>query len=158
MTWKRSILADGERKAVAETLQPVLADLVDLALQIKQAHWNVKGPNFRAVHLQLDEVVESVRTASDDVAERIDTLGHPAVGDAAVVQEQSRLEAYPRDFVNAPKTISLIADRLSKTLQGVRDAIEKTDPKDPVTGDLLIGISGDLEKHLWMIQAQEGEA
>jgi starvation-inducible DNA-binding protein len=100
--------------------------------------------------------VTAARTASDDVAERISTLGRPADGRVATVGSTTRLQEYPGDFVNKDETVRLISDRLAQTIEGLRAAQEVTSETDPVSEDLLIGISGGLEKILWMIQAQEG--
>lgn len=156
MTWKRTILESPQRQAVTEALNDVLADLTDLSLQIKMAHWNVSGQQFRAVHLQLDEIVDDVRTSLDEVAERMTTLSTAPDGNVKPVASNSRLEHYPGGFIDAPQTISLVADRLAQTVEGVRTAIKTTGEVDPVTEDLLIATSQGLEKHLWMLQAQEG--
>ena len=155
MAFKRKILKGGSQKQVAGALQKVLADLVDLSLQLKQAHWNVRGHNFRPLHLQLDEIVETARTASDDVAERLATLGTPPDGRLTTVSKETSLEAYPPEFISWQQTIGLVADRLMTVVNTVRSGIETTGKHDPVSEDLLIGISAELEKHLWMVQAQE---
>jgi starvation-inducible DNA-binding protein len=153
--FKRDILSDENRTTTVSALQNCLTNLIDLALQGKQAHWNVMGKNFRTVHLQLDEIIDSTRAASDDVAERIVTLGVPADGRADVVAKASCLTAFPDGMHRADETVTLISDRLATTVESLRSGIEKTGATDPVTEDLLIGISAVLEKHLWMLQAQE---
>lgn len=155
MAFKRDILPADATKKVAGALQKVLVDLVDLSLQLKQAHWNVRGQMFRAVHLQLDEIVETARDASDDVAERLATLGVPPDGRLVTLTESTSLEAYPPEFIGWQQTITLVADRLMATIKQVRDGIEIAGEVDPISEDLLIEVSGDLEKHLWMVQAQE---
>lgn len=152
---RRVIDGDARTKTIA-ALQACLADLIDLALQGKQAHWNVVGPNFKAVHEQLDEVIETARAASDAVAERIVTLAEPADGLVATVAEKSRLAPFPRGLNSVPETVTLTADRLQTTIAGLRESITATGDTDPVSEDLLIGQSAELEKHLWMVQAQEG--
>ncbi|MCA9152383.1 MAG: DNA starvation/stationary phase protection protein, partial [Planctomycetales bacterium] len=82
---KRSILKSDQRDTTVKQLQSCLYDLIDLALQGKEAHWNVLGPNFRSVHLQLDEIIDSARNASDEVAERIVTLGLSPDGRASQI-------------------------------------------------------------------------
>jgi starvation-inducible DNA-binding protein len=156
MAWKREILSGPKRDKTVAALQAVLSDLIDLSLQGKQAHWNVKGPQFKSIHEQLDEVVNAARLASDEVAERISTLGLPADGRIATVGSSTRLPEYPGDFVTKEDTVRLIADRLAQTIEGLRAAEQITDETDPVSQDLLIGISGGFEKTLWMLQAQEG--
>jgi starvation-inducible DNA-binding protein len=136
-------------------LQTCLYDLIDLALQGKQAHWNVVGTQFRSVHLELDEIIASVREASDDVAERIATLGISPDGRASIVGERTRLKSFPEGLQTASATVTIYSDRLSSTVDGIREGISAVASHDPVSEDLLIGIAGRLEKHLWMLQSQE---
>ncbi len=153
--FKRNLLTGDEQAKVVPLLQRNLVDLVDLSLQLKQAHWNVVGPNFRSVHLQLDEILESVRVASDDIAERVVTVGHAADGRSATVSSKSRLEAYPEGFRNVRATISTVADRITTATEGLRASMKVLGELDTVSEDLLIGIAAGMEKHLWMLQAQE---
>lgn len=155
MAFKRSILTGEPKQKVADALQNVLADLVDLSLQLKQAHWNVRGEHFRPLHLQLDEIVETTRAASDDVAERLATLGVAPDGRLATVSKTTSLEAYPPEFIGWQQTVTLVADRLMTAIKGVRKSMDIAGEHDPVTEDLLIEVSSELEKHLWMVQAQE---
>jgi starvation-inducible DNA-binding protein len=153
--FKRDILETDARGETTFLLQANLVNLIDLALILKQAHWNVLGPNFRSVHLQLDEIIETVRQASDEVAERINTLGVAPDGRSSTVAASSDLENYPDDFQKVPDTLSNVADALMTTVESLREAIAKLGDLDPVSEDLCIGVSAGLEKHLWMIQAQE---
>ncbi|MCA9233979.1 MAG: DNA starvation/stationary phase protection protein Dps [Planctomycetales bacterium] len=153
---KRHVVDGKKRTETITLLQGCLADLIDLALQGKQAHWNVVGPNFRSMHLQLDEIIALARDASDAVAERIVTLGDPAEGRASYVAETTRLDAYPKGLQSVSDTVSLVADRLMKVIAGLREAIDAVGDLDPVSQDLLIAQAGGLEKYLWMVQAQEG--
>ena len=153
--FKRDILSGETNDEVTTLLQHNLVNLIDLALLMKQAHWNVVGPNFRSIHLHLDEIIEAVRAGSDEVAERVTTLGVAPDGRAQTVAENSELAGYPRDFVKVPDTISQVADAMKTTIDALRSSIEKLGDLDPITEDLCIAISGSLEKHLWMLQAQE---
>ncbi|TWU00649.1 DNA protection during starvation protein [Botrimarina colliarenosi] len=153
---RRHVVEGADRTKTIESLQACLVDLIDLALQGKQAHWNVVGPNFRAVHLQLDEIIESARAASDEVAERIVTLGEPAEGRAAAVAAASRIDEFPAGLHSVSTVVTHVADRLEQTIAGLRKAIDAVEKTDPISQDLLIGVSATLEKHLWMVQAQEG--
>jgi starvation-inducible DNA-binding protein len=152
---KRSIVSDATRDKTAAILQACLADLVDLSLQGKQAHWNLLGNRFRSVHLQLDEIIDSARLSGDEVAERIVTLGAAADGRAQQIASTTRLAEFPGGLLSVDDTISHFSDRLATTIGGIREAITAVGDLDPVSEDLLIGISGGLEKHLWMMQAQE---
>lgn len=154
-TFKRDILKSDACGKTTVLLQANLVNLIDLALLLKQAHWNVLGPNFRSVHLQLDEIIETVRMASDEVAERINTLGVAPDGRSSTVADSSDLEKYPDDFQKVPETLSNVADALMTTIDSLRKAITVLGDLDPISEDLCIGVSAGLEKHLWMIQAQE---
>jgi starvation-inducible DNA-binding protein len=155
--FKRAVLDSRVQGEVASLLQDCLVNLVDLSLQLKQAHWNVVGKNFRSIHLQLDEILLTTREASDDVAERVVAIGSSADGRARKVAEQSNLRPYEPGFHPVATTVSEVADRVDTTIQGLRRAIERLGELDPISEDLLIGISADLEKHLWMLQSQELE-
>ncbi|TWU08427.1 DNA starvation/stationary phase protection protein Dps [Stieleria varia] len=153
--FKRQILTSDANQETVSLLQANLVNLVDLALLLKQAHWNVLGTNFRSVHLQLDEIIASVRNASDEVAERVSTLGVAPDGRSETVAKDTDLSTYPDGFQKVPATLQHVADALMTTIEQIRDAIEKLGEMDPISEDLLIGISATLEKHLWMVQAQE---
>ena len=152
---KREILQAEDRDKTVTALKANLYDLIDLALQGKQAHWNVVGVHFRSVHLELDEIIATVREGSDEVAERIATLGVSPDGRATAVGKNSRLDAFPEGLQAAEATVTAYSDRLASTVQGLRAGINIVGSHDPVSEDLLIGIAGKLEKHLWMLQAQE---
>ena len=154
-TFHRHVLSEKNAQATVELLQKDLVNLVDLALQLKQAHWNVVGANFRSIHLQLDEIIDSVRLGSDEIAERVVQLGHAPDGRAATVANASALKAYPSEFVKVTDTVTAVADRLAPAIEGLRASIEKLGDLDPISEDMLIGLSATLEKHLWMVQSQE---
>lgn len=153
--FKRLILSEDDTKTAVTTLQKRLVDLIDLALQLKQAHWTVVGQNFRTVHLQLDEILVDVRNGSDDVAERISTLGIAPDGLAKTVAGEATLKQMEVKFDCAKATITIVADMLKTTISGLRESIEIVGEIDPISEDILIQLSGSLEKHLWMVQAQE---
>lgn len=157
MFWKRSLLSDEQAKTVAAALQQALVDFIALGLQGKQAHWNIHGPKFLSVHEKLDEIVDFARTASDEIAERMDQIGVAPDGRIRTVAETSRLEAYPPGFVPVERGVSLIADRLHAVAKTAREAIEKVGDADPLTQDMLTGFAEQLEKQLWMFQAVEKE-
>ncbi len=154
MHWKRVPLSDADAQQVSAALQQVLVDLIALALQGKQAHWNVEGKDFLAVHLKLDEIIAVAREAGDTVAERIVQLGVSPDGRAKTVAETSRLEPYPEGFVPVGRTVSLVADRLFTVAKSLREGIDAVEA-DPLSADLLTGIGEKVEKELWMIQAIE---
>jgi len=153
--FKRSVLSDQDTATVVASLQQRLVDMIDLALQLKQAHWCVVGSNFRTVHLQLDEILVDVRDASDEIAERVSALGVAPDGRVKTVADSSQLTALSDQFESASATITAVADRLKASIVGLRESIEILGNVDPISEDLLIGISAPLEKHLWMVQSQE---
>ncbi|MGV3485291.1 MAG: Dps family protein [Planctomycetaceae bacterium] len=153
--FKHPILPAAKQKETSELLQQSLVNLVDLSLLLKQAHWNVVGSHFRAVHLQLDEIIVTVRDASDETAERMSTLGIAPDGRSSTVAKRTSLQAYPDGFQKVETTLTLVSNALNETIHGLREAIDKLGDLDPISEDLFIGISASLEKHLWMVQAQE---
>src|SRR6266700_5325946 len=90
-------LREKTRRAMVELLNQHLADVLDLGLQAKQAHWNVKGPDFIGLHELFDKVAEQLEEFTDDIAERAVELGGTALGTVQIVSKQSRLPAYPLD-------------------------------------------------------------
>jgi starvation-inducible DNA-binding protein len=150
-----SPLGDSEREATGAVLQSTLVDLVDLSLIAKQAHWNVVGKNFRSVHLQLDELVTTARTYTDQVAERAAALGISPNGKAKTVSETSGLPPFPDGWHKEPEVVQAVVATLAKLIQRLRERIETTDKTDLVTQDLLIEITRQLEEAHWMWQAQQ---
>lgn len=152
---QRLVMQEQTRDQVAPLLQQCLVNLIDLGLQGKQAHWNLIGCHFRPFHLQLDDIIDTARDASDEVAERIATLNVAADGRAETIHSQSALAAFPEGRQQVEDAVSLIADRLNTTIHGLRDGIDRLNDLDLVSQDMLLGICGKLEKHLWMVQVQE---
>ncbi|TGB03104.1 DNA starvation/stationary phase protection protein [Streptomyces sp. MZ04] len=152
----KSPLSDADLKTVSDALQGALVDLVDLSLVAKQIHWNVVGPRFRSVHLQLDEVVDTARLHSDTVAERASTLGVPPDGRAATVARSSGIGAVAEGWVKDADAVGTLVDALGAVITRMRERVNATGEADPVSQDIFIGITADLEKHHWMFQAENG--
>ncbi|WP_369195471.1 Dps family protein [Streptomyces djakartensis] len=152
----KSPLSDANLKTVSEALQGALVDLVDLALVAKQIHWNVVGPRFRSVHLQLDEVVDTARTYSDTVAERAAALGISPDGRAATVAVGSGIGVTPEGWVDDTTAVRTLVEALGAVIVRMRERIETTGEPDPVSQDIFIGMTAALEKHHWMFQAENG--
>ncbi len=134
-------------------LQSALTDLIDLSLIGKQAHWNVHGTHFRSVHLELDELIATARTASDDVAERLRAVGGLPDGRAGTVAKESQIADPGAGMLDDDKTIALVTDAIA----GVADRIESSLPSlenDLPTQDLLISIVTALNKAGWMFAQQ----
>ncbi|NBE53140.1 Dps family protein [Streptomyces boluensis] len=151
-----SPLSDADLKTVGDALQGALVDLVDLSLVAKQVHWNVVGPRFRSVHLQLDEVVDTARLHSDTVAERASTLGVSPDGRSATVARSSGIAAAPDGWVKDVDAVQTLVDALGAVITRMRERVDGTGEADPVSQDIFIGITADLEKHHWMFQAENG--
>lgn len=154
MTVVKSPLPDQSRKIAGEALQGALVDLVDLALVAKQVHWNIIGPRFRSIHLQLDEVVATARTASDTVAERASAIGVSPDGRAGTVAKTSGIDTVTDGWIKDEEAVGIMVAALGAIITRMRERITATDEADLVTQDMLIGIAGELEKQHWMFQAE----
>ncbi|WP_200301708.1 Dps family protein [Streptomyces adelaidensis] len=154
MSVVKSPLSEADLRTVSEALQGALVDLVDLSLVAKQIHWNVVGPRFRSVHLQLDEVVDTARLHSDTVAERAATLGVSPDGRAGTVAGSSGIGKIPDGWVKDTDAVGSLVDGLGAVITRMRTRVESTAEADPVSQDIFIGVTADLEKHHWMFQAE----
>ncbi|HEX3592055.1 MAG TPA: DNA starvation/stationary phase protection protein [Pseudonocardiaceae bacterium] len=139
-------------------LQQLLADLVALHLQCKQAHWNVVGHNFRDLHLQLDEIVDEAREAADTIAERMRALGATPDGRVPTVAASATLSEFPAGEQDVRNVVDLITARLNATAGTARAIHDSVDDEDPSTADLLHGIIIALEKRAWMLSAENSAA
>ncbi|MEV7845642.1 DNA starvation/stationary phase protection protein [Streptomyces cyaneofuscatus] len=154
MSVVKSPLSESDLKLVGEALQGALVDLVDLSLAAKQIHWNVVGPRFRSVHLQLDDVVVTARQHSDTVAERASAIGVNPDGRSATVAKETAIRSVPEGWIKDTDAVKALVDALGVVIGRMRERIEVTDAPDPVTQDILISLTADLEKHAWMFQAE----
>jgi starvation-inducible DNA-binding protein len=157
MTVVTSPLSDGARKTVGECLQGTLVDLIDLSLVAKQVHWNIFGPRFRSIHLQLDDVVTTARSYSDTVAERASAIGVSPDGRAVTVARTSGIDTVTDGWIKDSEVVDVMVAALGAVIARVRERIAATDEPDLVTQDILIGLAADLEKHHWMFQAENVE-
>ncbi|MBM9507166.1 Dps family protein [Actinacidiphila acididurans] len=154
MTVVKSPLSEDSRKIVADALQSALVDLIDLSLIGKQVHWNIIGPRFRSIHLQLDEVVGYARSASDLVAERAAALGITPDGRAGTVARTTGIDTVTDGWVKDAEVVEIMVGALHSVITRMRERVTTTEEPDPVTQDLLIGITRELEKEHWMFQAE----
>ena len=131
-----------------------LADAVDLQMQMKQAHWNVKGPHFIGLHEIFDKIDEAVEAYVDLIAERIVQLGGIAEGTARVAAERSRLEEYPLDIADGHAHVEAVSKALSTFGREVRKTIDEADElQDADTADMFTEISRGIDKWLWFVEA-----
>ena len=140
--------------ALCAHLQDVLADLIVLSLQGKQAHWTVVGRNFRDLHLQLDEIVAQAREYSDTIAERMRALNAVPDGRAGTIAKTTSLEVFPLGEPSTAETAELISERLWRVAGTARRVHDAVDAEDPTTADLLHVIIDGLEKQAWMLSAE----
>ncbi|GAA5190443.1 DNA starvation/stationary phase protection protein [Arthrobacter gyeryongensis] len=141
-------------QTLADNLQLVLTDLIELQLQGKQAHWNIVGANFRDLHLQLDELVAAAREFADETAERMRALHALPDGRSSTIAASTRLEQFPAGLTKTKDAVKLITDRLERTVQTMRDVHDEVDAEDPTTADLLHAFIARLEQLAWMISAE----
>ena len=142
------------RIELGRLLNQRLADAIDLQSQAKQAHWNVKGPHFIALHKLFDEVYESVGEYVDLIAERIAQLGGVAEGTVRAAARRSRLEEYPPDIAEGSAHVQALAKALATFGREVRLAIDEADDLDDAdTVDLFTEVSRGIDKWLWMVEA-----
>ena len=139
--------------SVGSALQSVLVDLIDISLQGKQAHWNIQGPRFRSLHLQLDEIDDFARTASDEVPERMAAIGVAPDGRASQVNSTSGIGDISASWIKVSDGYEIIESKLQTASDNIKKNLESVDPADPLSGDLLIGIATELEKQAWMLRA-----
>lgn len=142
------------RSKVASLLNARLADALDLEAASKQAHWNVKGPHFIALHELFDKVHDSIEDHVDTLAERITALGATAHGTVHAAARATSLAPYPEDITEGAAHLEALGDRLAEFGKNSRAAIAESDELgDADTADLFTGISRDLDKHLWLLEA-----
>lgn len=154
MSVVKSALSASARKTTGDALQGALVDLLDLSLVAKQAHWNIIGPRFRSIHLQLDEVVATARAYVDTVAERAAAIGVSPDGRAETIAKNSSLPTGKDGWIQDQDVIELLIDAFGKIIGRMRERIDATDKADPVTQDLFIGLTAELEKEQWMFVAE----
>ncbi|MDB6066270.1 MAG: hypothetical protein JWR26_2478 [Pedosphaera sp.] len=131
-----------------------LADAVDLQMQMKQAHWNVKGPSFIGLHELFDKVDEAVESYVDMIAERIVQLGGIAEGTVRVAAARTRLAEYPLNIADGMAHVEAVARALSTFGHEARNTIMQADELDDAdTGDLFTEISRGIDKWLWFVEA-----
>ncbi|HUN08530.1 MAG TPA: DNA starvation/stationary phase protection protein Dps [Aggregatilineales bacterium] len=153
-TFKTSIdLPAKTRESVIVLLNQQLADTFDLLSQTKQAHWNVKGMNFIALHKLFDELVDTLEDQVDEIAERVTALGGLAMGTARMAAANSTLPEFPT-VTAGEDVVKALVERYAALAKSTRAAIDTADKAgDADTADLFTGVSRDLDKHLWFLEA-----
>src|SRR6186713_740959 len=153
----RNDLPEAVRRKVVDLLNQNLADVLDLGLQTKQAHWNVRGPHFIALHELFDKLAEDLEGPVDDIAERVTALGGVARGTARMAARESRLSELPGDNFDGLVVVAALADRYAALAASTRKAIDTAGKAgDADTSDLFTGVSRGLDKALWFLEAHLG--
>src|SRR5687767_8412401 len=147
-------LSKDRREKLVEILNGRLADASDLKSQAKQAHWNVKGMSFIALHELFDDVATAVEGQIDLIAERITTLGGTAMGTVRLAAENSSLSEYPHEITDGASHVDALSTALADFGKEVRKGIdEAADLGDQDTADLFTEISREIDKQLWFVEA-----
>lgn len=134
-------------------LQDRLVGLLDLGLVLKHIHWNVVGPSFVSVHEMLDDQVDPVRRMSDAVAERIATLGGIPDGNAGAIVAQRTWDDYPHGRATFLRHLAELDAVYGGVIGSHRAAIADVADLDPVTEDLLISQTAQLELFQWFVRS-----
>jgi starvation-inducible DNA-binding protein len=140
-------------KSVA-VLNRHLAATIDLHAQVKQAHWNVRGPTFIAIHELFDKVAAAAEEYSDLVAERAGALSGTAEGTIQVAVEHSFLDRYRLGIADAEAHIGAVTAVLASFGESVRNAIDETASFGDVdTSDVFTEISRGVDQQLWLVES-----
>ncbi len=147
-------LPEKVRIQIVALLQERLAEAVDLVTQAKQAHWNVKGPSFIALHELFDQVYEHAGEYVDLIAERIVQLGGTAEGTVRVAAKRSHLPEYPLSIAGGAEHVEALSHSLAYFGEEIRKAIDQADEiRDKDTADVFTEISRSVDKDLWFVEA-----
>ncbi len=150
----KNSLPEKTRGALILLLQQHLADSIDLALQTKQAHWNVKGPDFIALHQLFDKVAEDVEDYVDMIAERIVQLGGVALGTLESLSGKTNLPVYSLTISGGREHVAALSHALASYGETIRNSIARvSEMEDAGTADLLTEISRGADKWLWFVEA-----
>ncbi len=143
-----------DRVEMVGLLNQLLADVVDLRLQVKQAHWNVRGIHFQALHELFDDVAGHLPDYADTIAERAGTLGGAAVGTVAEVAGTTRLDAMPTAFLAGTEALSAVRDRLAFVANEARRGVDTAaEFGDEITADVLTEVTRGLDQQLWFVES-----
>lgn len=154
MVSTKNDLARENREKLVELLNARLADTLDLATQLKQAHWNVKGPSFQGLHELFDKATEDVREYVDEIAERAAQLGGIVNGTARDAAHHSTLPEYPHDIISGQQHADAASTALAACGKQVRAAIKQAEELgDEDAADIFTEVSRGIDKYTWFVEA-----
>ena len=142
------------RQEAGRELQATLVDLLDLALAGKQLHWSVVGPDFRSLHLQLDELVDSLRTLADAVAERAVANGAFPDGQAGTIAARTLSRPLEVGAIEDHAVVRDLAHRIAEVSEIARTRMDRLGELDAASQDVLVDVVRALEEPQWMVRAQ----
>ena len=147
-------LKSNTKAEMIDLLNARLADAIDLALVTKQAHWNLKGPTFIAVHELLDTLRDDVDEHVDIIAERVAQLDGIALGTLQTVSKASKLAPYPTDIRKVSDHVGALVERYAALSKSTRESIDTADEAgDADTTDIFTAFSRSLDKNLWFLKS-----
>jgi starvation-inducible DNA-binding protein len=150
----RNPLSENVRTQVVYLLNRTLGAAIDLQAQAKQAHWNVRGANFIALHGLFDGVAGVIAGFVDELAERVTALGGIALGTVQVAAKLSTLKPYPTEITAEKLHLEALSSALATFAHALREGIDTSDNLgDVVTADLFTGMSREIEKQLWFVES-----
>src|SRR6266571_6165257 len=150
-------LPEKTRTLAIGILNANLANSIDLMHQAKQAHWNVKGPSFIALHKLFDEIVDAAEEYMDLLAERVVQLGGTAEGTVQITVKRTKLREYPLSIAGERDHVEALSAALAAYGKSIRHAIDQTDELgDKDTADIFTEISRGVDKYLWLVEAHLG--
>ncbi|MDO5671342.1 MAG: DNA starvation/stationary phase protection protein [Actinomycetaceae bacterium] len=141
-------------KVVETALQQATVDLNALALQGKQAHWNIVGTGFRSLHLLLDELVDFSRTSYDEFAERLVAIGGNPDARANTIANTASLSPIDPGPIGVDKAYAHMEEAVLRVAEVMKSHIDAVDAEDHLSADLLISTARELEKTAWMLRAE----
>ena len=150
----RNDLAEKTRSQACEILNARLLDTLHLGIHAKDAHWNVKGPDFIQLHELFDKIAGQAQADADELAERIAALGGKVHASAHLIATASKLSAYPEKAVSGQEHVTALADSLAVVAKEMRQSIKvAAELGDDDTADLFTGLSRELDKNLWFVES-----
>lgn len=147
-------MPEGKREKLVALLDARVADVIDLQTQMKQAHWNVKGPHFIGLHELFDQINEEVEDYVDLIAERAIQLGGAVHGTARQVAGRTQLPEYPDGIADGRRHVEAVSTALAAFGKAARAAIAAADELDDAdTADIFTEVSRGIDKWLWFVEA-----